>query len=563
MNRNGRLQGTELTQALHALETSPSASEELRHLARELQRHQLELEMQNHELQEAQQALEESRNRYMELYDFAPMACVSLNARACIQDLNLTGATLLNRDRRSLHGLPFTPFVDPTDVSRFLLHVRRCIAGETLSMELRLRIDGSQIDVRLHSAPVVDQEPNKLLCRTAIIDITELRKMQARLSMAERMATVGRLAAGIAHEINNPLAFLMGNLTLATCALEDQTRGAEDRAPHDPPEQALQSLADAQVGAERILDIMKNLGAFARPPHSQPTRVDVQEELELATKMAMLELRYRAQIVRDYAKVPEVIVDRARLGQVFLNLLVNAAQSIPEGAVHRNELRLTLRTEEPFVIVKIQDTGEGMPESVIEHIFEPFFTTKESGHSMGLGLAISHSIMEQLGGSITAESTPGQGSTFTLRLPITGPTQERPASRPYPHEGPKGETPRGRILIVDDEIRFGQTLVLLLGRSHDVTYTPSADEALHWIQQGRHYDAIICDLMMAEVTGKQFHDALREQAPGLAHRVIFMTGGAYTPASLAFVAKMSNPLLTKPFKTEELEKLLMPLILSV
>jgi PAS domain S-box-containing protein len=562
MKQQSRMTGSDLTQALQSIETNPGASEELRHLAHELQRHQLELELQNRELQEAQQALEESRNRYMELYDFAPMACVSLDSRACIQDLNLTGASLLRQDRRYLQGLPFTPFVDPPDVSRFLLHVRQCIAGETLSTELKLRIEGRRFEVRLHSAPLDDGQFRGRMCRTAILDITELRQMQVRMSLVERLATVGTIAAGIAHEINNPLAFLMGNLSIATHALQAQPPALANPASastnsHSSAEQALHALDEAQYGAERIREIVRDLSTFASPREPKNHRVNVQQVLELSVKLAMLEIRHRVQLVQDYAEVPEVIADQALLGQVFLNLLVNAAQAIPEGMALSNEIRLRIRASEQTVLVQIQDTGEGMHANVLEHVFEPFFTTKDVGKGMGLGLAISHSLVLQMGGSITAESSPGQGSTFTIRLPMATPL---PQALPPSPQSPTVAGRRGRILIVDDEHRFGLTLQLLLGRAHDVTYTPSAREALTWIQAGRPYDVILCDLMMAEVTGRQFYEALSQHSMELARRVIFMTGGAYTPASLDFVAKMTNPLLTKPFKTEELEKLLATLL---
>jgi CheY-like chemotaxis protein len=241
---------------------------------------------------------------------------------------------------------------------------------------------------------------------------------------------------------------------------------------------------------------------------------------------------------------------------------VNAAQAIPEGAALQNEIRVRVRTEEHAVLVQIQDTGEGMPPNILERVFEPFFTTKPAGKGMGLGLAISHNMASQLGGTITVESQPGRGSTFTVRLPAAPPMREAPAVHP-PQHIPSPAPRRGKILIVDDELRFGQTLQLLLSTAHEATYTPRATEALAWIQGGRQYDVILCDLMMADVTGKQFYEELCQLSPGLASRVIFMTGGAYTPASLDFVARMTNPLLTKPFKSEDLDKLLAPLLPSV
>ncbi|MFL5344764.1 MAG: ATP-binding protein [Hyalangium sp.] len=378
----------------------------------------------------------------------------------------------------------------------------------------------------------------------------ELRQMQLRVGLVERLATVGTMAASIAHEINNPLAFLMGNLTIATQALQT--------VPPALAEQALHALAEAQNGAERIQEIVKNLSTFVRPGATQSGRVNVQQVLELSVKLAMPEIRHRAHLVRDYVEVPEVIADKALLAQVFLHLLVNAAQAIPEGTADSKKIHLSIRALEQTVLVQIQDTGGGMPVSVLEHLFDP--ATKDVEKGPGLGFSIIHNLVSQLGGSLTAENPPDRGSILSIRLPVAPPLP--PAPLPVP-QAPAITPQRGRILIVDDEHRFGATLQLLLGRAHEVAYTPSAREALSWIHEGKPYDVILCDLMMAEVTGRQFHEALSQHSPELARRVIFMTGGAYTPTSLDFVAKLTNPVLNKPFKAEELERLVASLLSSV
>ncbi|MBN1210506.1 MAG: response regulator [Myxococcaceae bacterium] len=510
--------------------------------------------------------MNDASNRHEELYDFAPMAYMSLDEGAGIREINLAGAALLQHDRESLYGQSFSSFVDASDMARFLTHLRRCSAGQTLSTELGLRIGGSRLDVRLHSAPSRRAGPHGRLCQTAIVDITELRQVQFRLSLSERLATVGTIAAGIAHEINNPLAFLTGSIDLVRSALQAGTLASPEPGRPAPPDrdalvtQILKALADAQLGADRIRDIVKDLGTLARPTEQSSTRVNVQQVLELSVKMAQAELRHRARLVRDYAEVPEVIADSGRLGQVFLNLLVNAAQSIPEGAADRNEIRIRLLASEQTVLVEVRDTGGGIPAHALSRIFDPFFSTKPVGKGMGLGLAISHNLVTELGGTITVESELGQGSTFSVWLPAAAPLPSPPP--PEPPERPR-PVQRGNILIVDDELNFGQTLRLLLARAHDVTYTPSAREALSRIREGTRYDAILCDLMMAEVTGRQFYELLCQSAPELARRIIFMTGGAYTPASLDFVSRMTSPLITKPFKPEELEKLLAPLLPAV
>ena len=559
MSRNSRLSRSDLMRALNSLESDPSSTDELKHLLHELQRHQLELELQNQQIQETQQALEESRSRYADLYDFAPMACFSLDSRACIQDLNLAGAALLGHERSFLRGKPFTPFVVPAEVSRFLVQVRLCTQGQSVSTELGLRIGQARIEVQFHGAPLEGEGARGSMCRVALLDITELRQMQARLSLAERLAAMGSLAAGIAHEINNPLAFVMSNLELATRALSQRDAAPSPPGPLDENAAAgspLKLLTEARQGTERIRDIVKDLGTFSRPSEERVSRVDVRQVLELSVKMAMGQIRHRAQLVRDYAEVPAVTADGSRLGQVFLNLLVNAAHAIPEGAVDRNEIRLRLRSSEDSVLVEVQDTGQGISSAMVDRIFEPFFTTKSQGMGLGLGLAISHSLVTELGGELTVESEPGRGSTFRIRLPAALPAQPAPVP---PVESPS-VTRRGRVLIVDDHVSFGQSLRMLLSPMHDVTYLPSARKALAQLEAGERYDAILCDLMMTDMTGRQLHEEISQRMPEQALRMIFMTGGAFTPASVDFAGRMSSSVLLKPFQLTELELLLNPLL---
>ncbi|HEX8438075.1 ATP-binding protein [Archangium sp.] len=544
------LSRTELARALESIESTPVAPDELKRLLRELQRHQLELELQNRQLREAQQELEESRARYVDLYDFAPVACMSLDARGCIRELNLTGAALLKRDRPHLLGQPFLPFVEPRDVPRFLQHVRQCFAGEPMITELALRVKEQRLVARLHGAPVLGGQPDEHLCRTALHDVTELRQMQYRLSLTERMATVGTLAAGVAHEINNPLAFLLGQLELAERQLRQWPAS-------EPLESLRTTLGEARVGAERVSTIVRDLGTFSHPEARPMGPLDVLEVLDLSVKMAMGELRHRARLVRDYRKVPDVLADSSRLGQVFLNLLVNAAQAIPEGHADRHEIRLRVRAEAGSVVVEIHDTGQGIPAELLGRIFDPFFTTKPVGQGTGLGLSITHGLVTALGGELTVESEPGRGSVFRVRLPgAPVQTAKTPQPLPTPLEAPR----RGRILIVDDEPMFAQTLKLLLGMDHDVEALLEAREALARLRNGASHDVILCDLMMAEMTGMQFHEELSRVAPELARRVIFMTGGAFTQSARDFLARVPNPWLLKPFKPGELNALLAPFL---
>jgi signal transduction histidine kinase/CheY-like chemotaxis protein len=544
----------ELIRALESLESTLTGQDELKRVVRELQRHQIELEMQNRELREAQQALEQSHHRYVDLYDFAPVAYVSLDARACMQELNLTGAALLKGNRTQLLGQPFLPYVEPQDAASFLQHLRRGFQGGAAGgLDVRLRIEGRQVHVRLHSGPLAGEGAwRERLCRVALLDVTELREAEFRLGLAERLASLGTLAAGVAHEVNNPLTFLTHSLELARHRLAAATE-AGGATGHE----ARDILEQAQVGAERIRAIVSDLHAFSRVEQEGSERVDVHQVLELAARMAQGELRPRARLVRDYGELPAVLASEARLGQVFLNLLVNAAHAIPEGAADQHEVRLVTRRLDGAVVVEVHDSGKGIAPELLGRIFDPFFSTKPVGQGLGLGLSICHNLVGRMGGELTVTSEPGRGSTFRVRL------REAPAvpAAAPPAPAPRRRLRRGRLLIVDDEPVLAETLAQLLEEEdHEVEQTSSARDALERIRKGSSYDVILCDLMMPELTGMQFHEAVDGLSPQQAQRILFMTGGAFTPAARDFLTRVTNPRITKPFQLEELERLLAPML---
>jgi CheY-like chemotaxis protein len=243
-----------------------------------------------------------------------------------------------------------------------------------------------------------------------------------------------------------------------------------------------------------------------------------------------------------------VLANEGQLGQVFLNLLVNAAQSIPEGAAAHNEIRITTRADrEGSVVIEIRDTGIGFSQEVGAHIFEPFFTTKPIGLGTGLGLSICHGIVTSHGGRIEAESTVGRGSVFRVVLPGCGtPAPTRSSRPPRP-----GERPTGRFLIVDDEALIARTYCRLLGEDQCVTCLSGTD-ALALLQRGELFDAIVCDLMMPETSGIDVYDMLLRVAPEQAKRVIFVTGGAFTDRARRFLDEVTNPVIEKPLDTARL-----------
>jgi CheY-like chemotaxis protein len=261
------------------------------------------------------------------------------------------------------------------------------------------------------------------------------------------------------------------------------------------------------------------------------------------------EIRHRARLVSKIAEgLPLATGTSSRLGQVFLNLLVNAAQAIPEGRFDANEIlvRAYAVPDAGQVVVEITDSGDGIPRAVVGRIFDPFFTTKPVGLGTGLGLSISHEIVRAVGGTITVESTVGVGSTFRVALPIA--TASEAHREPYFARDTEGGA---HVLVIDDEHAVGRSIALLLSPDYDVTHVTCAEDPLARISAGERYDAIVCDIMMPEMTGIDFYEQL---SPELRSRILFLTGGAFTPGAREFLVSATRPHLDKPFSEHDLRQ---------
>jgi signal transduction histidine kinase len=371
-------------------------------------------------------------------------------------------------------------------------------------------------------------------------------QMQEQLAISERMASVGLLAAGVAHEINNPLAVLVGNLELAIHKLDGiDFAGREDTELQD----VLTDVREAYEAAERIRNVAKDLRLFARSDNEAPETVNIQSVIESSLRMAQNEIRHKAQVRTEFSPVPPVAGNESRLGQVFLNLFVNAAQSITEGCVEDNEISVsTMKSPEGSVLITVRDTGSGMSMDVKKKLFSPFFTTKPIGTGTGLGLSICHRIITEMGGFITVESEVGHGTAFTVRLDAaTEASASDPVSTTFGHAFSR----RGVILVIDDESAIGILIQKVLD-DHDITRTTNAGEALEWVANGLRFDVIFCDLMMPNISGMDFYNLLAEIAPEQAPSVIFLTGGTFTSEAREFLDGVDNLKVDKPFDIDEL-----------
>jgi PAS domain S-box-containing protein len=463
-----------------------------------------------------------------------------------------------------LIGQDSIEIVHPDDRARAVMLTAgpQSAAADGSVHELRYRrANGEHALMEIRPAALTEFDGAPAMLITAR-DITERKRLQAHLLVTERLLSVGTLAAGVAHEINNPLAAALGNLEwvarrLARLCDAMEDGGSTDSVPRAQLEPLCKPIGEAREAAERVRAIVRDLKLFSRAEEDLQGPVDLTPVLDSAGRMAWHEVRLRARFVRDYADLPPVLGNDARLGQVFLNLIVNAAQAIPEGAADEHEIRLTSHTLSQHVVVEVRDTGCGIPASILGRIFDPFFTTKPPGVGTGLGLAICHRIVTSLGGRIDVESQPGSGATFRVTLQRATPeaegtarTVERPA--PYAQSGSQPARSRGRVLVIDDDSAMGNVIGLVLSEDHEVEVLTSARQALKRLREGERYDAIVCDIMMSEMGGIDFHAELAKQLPERAAEVIFMTGGAFTVRAREFLDRVPNPRLEKPFDSASL-----------
>jgi PAS domain S-box-containing protein len=438
-----------------------------------------------------------------------------------------------------------------------LPHIERALRGEEQEFEREIP-DPAQGPARYsqaHYIPHVVDGQIQGFC-VLVADITRRKRAEDALQIAqhqlevrERLAAMATLAAGIAHEINNPLAAVLGNLELALEALENGSTDAADLR---------DLLLDARSGADRVRDIVRSMRLLGRGDAVQRERVNLADCIEQSIAFAANSLRYRAQLSRELA--PDLYVDAnaAQLSQVFVNLLANAAQALPEDSPRQNEIRITARLEGEQALVEVADNGRGIPEELQSRIFEPFFSTKNAAEGMGLGLSISRSIVEGFGGALSVSSPGGHGSVFRVLLPSAPaltPATEAPARQEQLHPSGFLSQKRPRLLIVDDEdVITGLLTRTLAKQAYDVATVNSGREALRTLE-GDSFDLVLCDLMMPDMSGEDvYREALRLR-PQLARRFVFLTGGAFTPQGRQFLASVPVPVLEKPFPIDQLLRL--------
>jgi len=491
----------------------------------------------------AEEALSEREAHLRAIFDAPLDAMLVVGDDGRIVDVNAAACELLGKRRDALVQRGFgavVPALGPQGAERWDL--RRAVGRASGEIE----VPGAAGRRVAEYTAIAGIRPGRDLI--VLRDVTERKQMGARLALADRMASVGTLAAGVAHELNNPLAYVNANLAFLAdrvartgALLEGSPPEAEDA---DLALQLAEAVRDARDGCERMRVIIRDLKTFSRPDDEHSGPVDLARVVDSAVNMAWNEIKHRAKLVKDVTGLPPVQGNESRLGQVFLNLLVNAAQALPDGRAEANQIRVTGEVlEDGRVAIDVKDTGCGIPAELAGRIFDPFFTTKPPGVGTGLGLSICHSIVGALGGEIQVQSKPGEGSTFRVVLRAAAPARIR--TTPVPKTA---AVPRARILVVDDEALVGSVLARTLRHDHDVQVVTSARAALDRVAAGEHFDVVLSDLLMPEMTGMDLYAALERQDPTFVRRMVFLTGGAFTPAAREFLKEKQVVCIEKPFE---------------
>jgi PAS domain S-box-containing protein len=478
----------------------------LSQLIHELEVHQVELESQNHQLREAQELLEQSRARYADLYDFAPLAYCTFDRAGRILELNLAAASLLGATRERLIGKPLTACVAVADKDAFWRHLGGCLDGQgSCATELTFTVPGKrEIVVQIASSPHVDAEGNIAGCRSALTDVTLRQQAEDALRIAVRMRE--DFLAVVSHDLRNPLnAVLMGTDLLLS------------EAPEPVMRKQLESIGRATRRMSRLVSDLLDLSSMDAGHLSMRLQTCDLRDIVIAAVDALTPLARKKAIRLEPSLPPDALpasCDRDRIIQVFLNLGGNAIKFTPP----RGFIEIGARASSDGVLCSVRDTGVGISEEQRKLIFEPYWQAHKADvheKGAGLGLAIAKGIIDFHGGRIWAETREGGGSIFCFSLPTTAADHRGERSRRFPdHVTPlPGRVPMRRpshhgdsILLVDDEADARDALSqILVGKGYRVSTAADGREALDFLRDSEDLPAVVLlDLMMPRMDGRAF-----------------------------------------------------------
>ncbi len=532
--------------------------EEISQKLHDLRVHQIELEMQNEELRRTQEELGDSRARYFDLYDLAPVGYMTLGETGLILETNLTAATLLCKARNELVKWPVSNFILKEDQDIYYRHRKQLFeTGEPQTCELRMvRPEEPPFWARLDATAAQDKD-GSLTCRVVMVDITENKMIAAQLHQARKMESLGTLTGGIAHDFNNLLYMIVGNTELAL----------EDIPKWNPAYTNLEEIKSASL---RAAGIVKQLLNFSRKTDEKLIPIDAVTVIKDSLKLLRSTIPTTVEI-HEHMPDDEIVIlaDSTQINQIMMNLCINASQAMEEtGGTLKINIEKTICEAEDvkefsdlvpgnYLKITVNDTGPGISPEIINRIFDPYFTTKEMGKGSGMGLSIVHGIIKNHSGAIWVDSSLGKGTTFTLLFPMV-------EGKPVNETETIDKIPRGHetILFVDDEESItGMTQKMLKRLGYKVEISLNPLQALDLFQsKPDSFDLVITDMTMPQMTGAKLAQKLKELQPDIpviictGHSSIIdkekakrlgIAGYVMKPASMSTIAKVIRKVLDK------------------
>lgn len=487
-----------------------------------------------------QKKLTRSEANFRTLIDESPQSIFVFGSDGVTRYANRVFSESLGLDTEDIRG---------TAVSGLTLNEKNTLDSKLGRREVQfVHSDGS---VRIFDLAVVEIAFDQEAAFMAVgRDVTEEKEFTARLREMDRMVAVGTLAAGVAHEINNPLAYIQSNVEYSKRELARIADATDDLETRTSLLELEDALGDSLNGTRRVRDIVRDLKGFSHEETDVVEPVDLEKVIVSSVNMAWHEVRQRALLETEFQDIPPVRANQSRMGQVLLNLIVNAAQAIDPGDPTGNRIVIRTSVDGEYGVVEILDTGRGIPKEKFSQIFDPFFTTKPVGEGTGLGLSISRNVVKRFDGMIEFESTEGVGTVARIKLPLSEQElNEVESQEDVPHELIDEEA--RSILVIDDDVNIGTMMQRILSKRYKVIYMQSGVLALdHLADSDEFYDLIISDQMMPGFSGVEVYEELLRVNPRYRDRFALMTGGTIR------MSDEGPPVLSKPFGTRELRDFL-------
>ncbi len=494
-----------------------------------------------------------AEKRYQLLMENASCGFFIHDSDGTVLDINKACVKIFGEDKSNIINKNFRQYVIPEEKEYVKVQLSKLKMDKHIGPNICHILQANSVIRIVEFSGVTVESDDDVLYLSIINDITERTRIHDRALLAAKLASVGTLAVGILHEINNPLQWIMSNLSF----IKDKLKNFHPGPKNQQLIQEFNNLLNESIqGAENISEMVKNLKGFVHNDEIKLIPVNIHEALNTAIKIASLEIQQHASLEKYFSNdIPTILMPNNQIQQVFLNLLINAAQAFPKDRNKAdNVIKIKTAIEKDKIRIDIIDNGEVITPANLPKIFEPFFTTKPVGIGTGLGLAICYNIIHSVGGTISVQSDENHGTVFTIYLQLQ---IKAPLSGIEETKYKSTNESRLKILIVDDEPILLKTMRRLLMDDYDVTEALGGRAALNELERNANkFDLIITDLNMPDVNGVDLYRYIIQKHYHLHNRVIFITGGSLISGSDEFFAGINNLRIKKPFTREDLLKII-------